>query len=183
MEAAESVLKLVDQEELLKYYGTKNDVSENASVTKTEMERKKVTLLEALIAKANVTVELLLAKQDGVPKSVFGSTVVGPVERESTEGGEADETSEDQAGLATASPVKDEVNLKSSSVEEENKCAAPIIEFKLDESEDPEKEETGVTQEGKGNLKEIDDLLVEILKWADHSDPKVQYSHIIYCTQ
>lgn len=139
----------------------------------SEMEKRRAILLDALVAKANVIAELALSKLDGVPKSIFGSHVIAESTGDSDSLTESDETSEHQENDLAALKVDSDDSKKLAPFDHEEEKAKSAMTTNERKLEEPDKDDSEETDTEKTNLKEIDEILAEILKWADSSDPKV----------
>eukprot|EP00794_Sanderia_malayensis_P011065 gene11065-12233_t len=58
IKVADRILLMIDSDQLLKYYAIKTDLSDNAMSTKTEMDKKKSVMINALIKKGIAVVDL-----------------------------------------------------------------------------------------------------------------------------
>eukprot|EP00112_Aurelia_sp_Birch-Aquarium-sp1_P025902 Seg888.11 transcript_id=Seg888.11/GoldUCD/mRNA.D3Y31 product="Tripeptidyl-peptidase 2" protein_id=Seg888.11/GoldUCD/D3Y31 len=68
IKVSDKVLSMIDRDQLTSYYAMKSDMSDDASKTKTEMDKKKGFLINALLKKGTAIADLIMASRDAADK-------------------------------------------------------------------------------------------------------------------
>jgi len=146
MEAADKIISRIDSDSLLKSIGARVDLSEDAASNKTENEKTKSILIEALVTKGMALVDVHFSHSpDGEVPPSFLKTKVIPVPKPSNE---------------QPAPVENG---------ETDKSVDIITETATDSDPKPVEPKPGKFEV---SLKAIDDVFVELVKFVDPSDLK-----------